>query len=485
MIRSVFLFSLLALQVAIHSSGWAQSDEGSSRSSFGSSSMVGLIPISVTIGGDFPFAGSYQAAPTERIDLFITRIVNAALTQSRELTFWEKSGMSRWGLPLRGLVIRRADGTTIPVDLLKYRLTGDLSMNPYLRNDDFIQFPVYKSDRNFVSVYGAVKRPGRVQFVEGDRLADVIQLVDGFDTSHETVDRIEISRLNQAGTREEIISVSPNAEVPLQMGDRIRVVAADKFKYDYKILVVGEVFNPGFISITRNTTTLHEVLKKAGGLKPDGSLDYARYFSGATVSGQLRKAIEDTRIQTEGQYLGPLTQYLSIEPQLNIMEMARMSSLTVEDSATFSLDNQVRLLQQGDFVDLTGLPDPASAVSQTIVQDGDVIIIPKKPTSVYVFGQVKRIGNLPYIAGKDFQFYIEQSGGLGEEATGEIYVIKGKSRSWLKVGEQSIKLEPGDFIWAAKEVKRPFSYWLNVAGGVSAVIGSVATVMLLIIQLGK
>ncbi len=65
-------------------------------------------------------------------------------------------------------------------------------------------------------------------------------------------------------------------------------------------------------------------------------------------------------------------------------------------------------------------------------------------------------------------------------------MIKGKTRSWIELEEDSqIVIENGDFIWVPKEPYRDFDYYLTRVGSFAQIIGSIATVIVLIVQLGK
>jgi len=455
-------------------------DEKSSGSSF-LSSMPSLGAISVSIGGEFPVNGSFAASPTERADQFLTRMVSVVAKEFKEP--WLPSDNNR--IAKRGIVIKRADGTTLVIDLLKFRLTGDLKQNPYLKNDDLIIFPKANLEKNFVTISGAVVKQGKFQFVEGDQVSTILELAMGFDPAYGKIETIEITSLSEDGNTETTELLPPTANKALRRGDRIRVVAAESYKRDYKVLILGEVDKPGFVSITKNTTTIAQALLKAGGIKETGSLRYAKLLSGSTAASIVKKSVEENRLSYDQWYLSPAYNFLQFEPVANLMEMQRMSSLTNEDTLFFAIDNQLRMMQQNDFADLSTVNNSESEVAKTVVQDGDVIIIPKAPTTVYVFGQVGRTGNIPFVQGKGIDYYLSQAGGLGEEATDDIYLIKGKSKQWVKISEIKRDIEPGDYIWVAKKIKRPFSYYMTVTASVASVVGSVATVILLIVQLGK
>ena len=58
------------------------------------------------------------------------------------------------------------------------------------------------------------------------------------------------------------------------------------------------------------------------------------------------------------------------------------------------------------------------------IRDGDRLTIPEKPAHVYVYGEVSNAGALSYEPTKLLKYYIDESGGLNENAANElIYVL--------------------------------------------------------------
>ena len=141
-------------------------------------SSLSIPTISVTVGGTFPFKGTFPAMMTERLDEFITRLYNEAVdltlrtTNDPELYRKAKEQVSRFSL--RGIKLKRITGEEIIIDLQKFRLNGNFENNPYLKNDDVIIFPPYDISTNFISISGPVHSPGWFYYVEGDRLSDLL-----------------------------------------------------------------------------------------------------------------------------------------------------------------------------------------------------------------------------------------------------------------------------------------------------------------------
>jgi len=77
---------------------------------------------------------------------------------------------------LRNITLKRTNGEELKLDLMKFRRTGDFVNNPYLKNDDVLIFPSSDLDRNFFSINGAINKPGKYHFRDGDKLNNAIEL---------------------------------------------------------------------------------------------------------------------------------------------------------------------------------------------------------------------------------------------------------------------------------------------------------------------
>lgn len=423
--------------------------------------------ISVTIGGDFIVTGTFPAVIGERVDQFVTRIFNAAKTErvgttanaeQREQVFKQLADYTK-----RDIQVKRVNGQKLTIDLEKYRFSGDYSQNPYLQNDDVIVFPFDDLERNFIYVTGAVNNSTKFQFVEGDKLEDAILFAGGIDKGFEKVTSAEISRLDASGEKETKMIVNISENQLLKRGDRITVVGEETFRRDFSVTVAGEVFRPGTITISKGSSTLKEVIEKAGGFLSSADLSRAELIRGANV-------FKSTLFSEE------LDQFL----------MSRMAEISPEDSLSLIIDNKLRFIRGNGVLDFTKINDTSSAASKFSVRNGDYIHIPEKLNLVYVFGQVYTPGYVAFIDGKGVDYYISKAGGKGQNAKEDIYLIKGKSRSWTKIEKDvPYTIEPGDFIWLPKEPVRTFSYYLDRVMAVSSIISALATVLLLVIQFKK
>jgi len=463
---------------------WAQMD----RTERSSTDLLMSGSISVTIGGSFIVTGSFPALPVERLDQFVTRIYNEVKAEmAKEPVIETESAVlreKRLTFAQRNIVLKRANGEELIIDLKKFRLNGEFVNNPYLKNDDVIIFPPLDMERNFISVYGAVNKPTKFQFVEGDKISDAIEFAQGLNKAYENIEGIEITRLDYNGNKEEILKYSLNENVALKRGDRIRFIADESSKRDFKVLVLGEVNRPGTVSITKNNTTLKDVISKAGGFKPTADLRIAELLRGSSIYTEFSKEIQALASEREEEAMNILWRTLVQPEEEDDLLMQRMSYLAEEDTTYFKVDDKMRLYRGNASINFTDLSDPQSDASNYIVKDGDLIIIPEKNDMIYVFGQIPMTGFIKYQEGKDYNYYINLAGGRGQEAKDEAFVIKGRTRNWISTEEHdNINLEPGDYIWVPKKAPKTFKYYLDRVSAVMGVVGSIATVILIVVSL--
>jgi hypothetical protein len=305
--------------------------------------------------------------------------------------------------------------------------------------------------------------PLKIQYVDGDKLSDAILFAGGLNKAFDDVNEAEISRLSYDGNTDEKFIVKITDDFELQRGDRISVLAHETQRKSYFVKIDGEVYRPGIINITKDSTTIAEVIKKAGGFKNTADLNRAELVRSANVFGSLL-----------------------FNEEFEELMMTRMSELIDEDSTYFKIDNKLRFSRGNGIIEFSKVMDESSEESKFIVKNGDYINIPEKLNLVYVFGQVKTPGYVEFLRSADYNYYINKAGGKGETAKDEMYLIKGRTRSWILIEEDKVlNIEPGDFIWLPKEPVRNFDFYLARIGSISQIVGSVATIILLLTQFGK
>ncbi len=483
--KKIFFLLLILFNVAILA-------QESNQQDYKQSSILAMQPITVTIGGDFIMTGSFPASRLQRVDYFVSTIYNQGVMQARnglsQLNVIEKVTKELKSYPLRNITLKRANGEMIKIDLLKFRLTGDFKYNPYLQNDDVIIFPSWDNEKDIVDINGAVNKSTKFQFVEGDKLSDAILFAGGINKTYSNVKTAEISRLSPSGNKEELIKVNVTDDFALKSGDRIRIHSDENQKLNYKVLVLGEVKFPGYIYITKDSTTLAEVLAKAGGITTTADLLHSQLIRDDNALSTLEQHYLENNFN-DGTTLTDQTQARNermkfLGDSLSIVRSTTLNNDEIYDY--FGIDNTLRVLKNEQVVDFTKVFDQNSDENKFKVSDGDIILIPRKFNYVYVFGQVAKNGYVRYNHGQDFKYYIEKAGGFTQTAIkddDEISIIKGKDKTWFTDDKNKTTIEPGDFIYVPRNVPRSFWFYFSRTSAVISTIGSLATIILLLIKL--
>lgn len=365
----------------------------------------------------------------------------------------------------RNIVLYRRDGTKQRVDILKYNATKDDRYNPFLLDGDVIFVPRKDLIRDFVSVYGAVNNPGAYEFTNDDSVYALIKIAGGLTMLADSA-AVAISRLGSDGSKEEIISVPLREiiagkvpDIPLHRGDRISVPEKEQLRQNYSVVVRGEVRSPGQYPITKGSTRLSEAIKKAGGFT-----QYA-YLRGAEVIRGV-----------------PSVQESNME---KLMSFRLGTALPARDTAYYNLETNMRIIRGVAWVDFEKLFIEGDSSQDIYLRDGDVILVPSIAGTVYISGRVANPGYVPFLAGKNYEYYVNSSGGYLDDArVSDVKIIKARTRQWVDAAGDII-IDPGDQIWVPKKPDRDFAYYFRlVQDGLTVVAGS-ATIYLLIQQLSK
>ena len=419
--------------------------------------------IIVTVTGMVRNPGKYVVYATDRVDKAIAMADRVQKDQIVENTeeWWQKI-LHEGQQSKRNIHLTRRTGENLRVDILRYYATQYDQLNPLLREGDEIFVPRVDMKKSVFGVYGGVNVQGSFELVDGDSLLDAIKLAYGF-TVRAQMDSIGLYRYNgqtndQIFTNYDFNQVKHGSRnnIKLIPGDRIVVKEHVDMREDYKVYIEGEVKFPGFYPIAKDSTKLSVTLKMAGGFTEYASLPSAQVYRG-TISWQE----------------------LEIERLLSLR-----GNISQEDSAYYLLETELRTKRQVVNVDFKKLfvnNDPSEDI---YMKNGDVVSIPSILRTIYIFGQVVNPGNVPFISGMDYQYYIQKCGGFTENArTSDVMIIKRATRQWLSPKET--KVEEGDYVWVPKEPQRTFAYWMNIFNQTAAVVTAAVSIALLAVQLNK
>jgi polysaccharide export outer membrane protein len=205
---------------------------------------------------------------------------------------------------LRRVEIRRGGRLVEVLDVYDYLLRGDASRDVRLQNGDVVFVPIHGPRARLV---GEVARPATYELKEGETLADAIRFAGGFKPTASR-SRVQIERIlppgqREPGGRDRIVTEISSEEFETGFGPTVPVVAGDVVRVfpiagrvRNRVVVQGNVWTPGWQGISPGRSRVSDVLRAAGGVKPDtylGQVLVARLQSDSTRL-QLRTSLIDT-----------------------------------------------------------------------------------------------------------------------------------------------------------------------------------------------
>ncbi|MDT8324845.1 MAG: SLBB domain-containing protein, partial [Bacteroidota bacterium] len=321
----------------------------------------------------------------------------------------ERLGMRYFGAremdarALRRVIVQHADGTTSRADIPMYEATREAKYDPLLREGDIIIVPHREVSAPTIAVLGAVQRPGVFDYVEGDKLSDLLRMGFGLDPSR-SITQAELIRTDGDNITldvDQLKSIGPvkgtflrttesleNEDITLRPGDRLMVYAVPNRAGGGSAVVDGEVLNPGTYPITPGKTTLTELVHMAGGFTAEAWPGLAELYRRQT--GVDGFALDQDR-----------------ERNRNFEK----SNLVYEDTLYWAIGSRVREGQVS--VDFHRLFVKGDGAANVTLRDGDILLVPHNSGTVYVYGQVQSSGFVPWREGMDFEDFIARAGGFG------------------------------------------------------------------------
>ena len=354
----------------------------------------------------------------------------------------------------RNVVVRRASGDSLVVDLARFRQAGDLGQNPLLREGDVVLVPV--TDET-ISVFGRVAFPGTYQYRRGETLAELFATVSGTtgflasaaDTVHLTRFVDDERREYHSLSRAEVLGPR-GQQLLLQPYDAVYVPGRSNFREQRVATVVGQVQNPGTYPVEPGRTTVRDLVTMAGGFTEDASL----------VEASLRRST--------GSSSDILRRLQGVPPESLVPEEQTILRVMSVDGPENVVIDFGRLYEAG-----------AEAETQ-VIEAGDVLSVPRRRDQVIVLGAVREPGIVPYTPGMRPQAFVERAGDFASNADKRRVTIV-KARSGARVrwrdGEQ---VDPGDRIIVPFEEHRTF---LQRVQTVQGILGTVSGIILTIVGL--
>ena len=344
------------------------------------------------------------------------------------------------------------------VDLSLFNATGISAYNPFVEDGDIVVVPAQMGE---VGALEAVQRPNFYEFVEGDRLSDLMTLALGvaanYDERNVYLFRFGADMKAMRQTRVDIAAFlrgEQQADFKLRAGDWLVVKGLTGYHGRNTVQIAGEVAYPGYY-VVEEGRTLSDAIALAGEFTEEAALPEARVVRQRFVE----QAVHDPEYE----------RISSIPP----------ADRTEDDDQYFIMKTREKRGQM--VVDFVALFKEGDSLQDIELLPGDVIVVPKQQQTVMVSGAAANPGSVIFDPEYSVWDYIDRAGGYGWRAAKDVRVIKARTGQ-IKRAENVRTIDPGDRIWIKEKPVR--NYWVLFTQSM-AVIGQVTTVALLYVTITK
>jgi protein involved in polysaccharide export with SLBB domain len=347
---------------------------------------------------------------------------------------------------------------------------------------------------NTVTVRGSVAAPGRYAWKPGLRIRDLLPGAGAVVSAEyhrrkgrlahhkgnpavapdELLDQINwdyglVERLNWQDLTTDLIPFHPKKAIlegdggenlVLQPGDVVTIFSTDdiqvpRSRRGRRVLVQGEVARPGYYRFETGTT-LGDLLKTAGGLTADA------YVFGMELQRETVRRAQETSFQDALRVL---------EDRLGrdlAQRRADRRSPEASDEEAIVRERMARLKEVKPTGRIALMLEPSDTQPPVVVlEDGDTVVVPARPSTVVVVGAVRNRNALLWEQGLSVEGYLERAG-LSEAADRDaVFVVhangnvSARSTGWSGLfGNQVLghQLSPGDVVVVPERLVTESSY---------------------------
>tara|TARA_Y100001935_G_scaffold239129_1_gene226520 strand:+ start:371 stop:2167 length:1797 start_codon:yes stop_codon:yes gene_type:complete len=364
---------------------------------------------------------------------------------------------------LRNIQVRRQNEVIRTYDFYDFLLRGSLESDVVLQDGDIIFIPFIESS---VTLGGAFKRPYRYEIKEGETIEDAIYLAGGFVSEVIGSPTLELSRVDERSAKRVYSYVNSEKDFGnvLRDGDVINISSVSGIK-PRSIKISGEVKNPGQYSIQPGDRIL-DIINRAGGYTEEAFFQ-GSIFLRTEVAKSQKQAFERAADELENTIVDIITK--DTIDEITEFTLLPVSNLIARLREEKPLGRMV--------VNLDTLSLKSDPVINFSVQDGDELLIPKRPSSVSIVGEVLNTTSVGFNPNFTVDEYISLAGGLSDSADrNKIFVIlpNGKSQLVRKSLFSSNKdVLPGSTIVISRD-SRPFDA-INLTQIITPILADLAT----------
>jgi len=306
----------------------------------------------------------------------------------------------------RGIIRRLQDDFTPAIINFNVQdVISGKSNIPVRKEDSVIVFSKLDLRQQYsISIAGEVNRPGSFPYADSMRLEDLVLLAGGLRDAA-SLKHVEVSRrirkgdYNSKDSAKAIIkqfdisadlSSIAGEQVLLEPFDEIVIRKSPAYSEQANISVEGEVVYPGQYAIVNKGEHISDLIARSGGLKPEA------FPEGAVL---LRR-----------------TYINSSDSALLNSKLALFYSKLEDSSSISSVRNMMERKYQLLGINLDDIVKKPGSKYDILLEEGDVLKIPKKLQTVQIMGDIYFPKKIRYDRSYTFRDYVRGAGGFTSSA---------------------------------------------------------------------
>ncbi|MVM29572.1 sugar transporter [Spirosoma sp. HMF4905] len=340
-------------------------------------------------------------------------------------------GLRKDAFTNRASIIRERpdmDKENLSFDLGKL-MRGEIADIPLIRQDSLTVLSIRDlREEYYVTIEGAVNHPDTIEFVTNMSVADLIAQAGGFQEGAkpnliEVARRIRQDSSGMRATKLEIYRFAINrnlqitsmksdssisAEFRLQPFDIVYVRTSPNYTTQQQVYIYGEVMQPGNYSIFSREERISDVIKRAGGLKPQAYILGAQFKrKGEIIANDLSEVLTNSGSEENLLLRDQDTLYIPQRSEIVSVQGGVLNPSSVSYKVDYKFDDYIS--EAGGFTDNArkskayvvypnGRKDRTHQFlffsSRPKVYPGSTVIVPFKPLDNNKLSAAERIGIL-------------------------------------------------------------------------------------------
>ena len=368
---------------------------------------------------------------------------------------------------------------------LEEALKGNPEHNVKLQQRDEVVVKKWFPGEEFpVAIGGEVTNPGSFRYVTGMKVRDLVleagnvrysAYLKNVEVNRRKIENDTIKSYSINIDLEKALKNDPDSNIPLQPFDTVTVHKIPNWieEVDRYVTISGEVLFPGTYPIVKGEH-ISDVLQRSGGITDRAYLRGAK-FTRRSVKELQQKRMDEVLTKTQRDIMQKQATLSSVATSKEELESTK--------ETLNALQRNVEMLKQakaeGRVVNRLDQNEMLKGSDNDLVlEGGDTLEIPPRPSVVNVLGQVFNPNAFLYTSGRDVDWYLQKTGGpLADAETSDMYVIQADGAVFSRQqsffgGFMSSRLEPGDSLIVPQKLEK--TPWVRDIKDITQILANIA-----------